>query len=70
MRRYFLERATLLGYSAVDMDCSFLPEHEANNTRFEFPSDAHWNSIGHRLAAEAVARTDLFQEIFVQPSVW
>ena len=70
MRRYFLERATLLGYGTVDMDSYFLPEHEANGTRFEFATDAHWNAAGHRLAAKAVARTDLFEEIFVQSSEW
>lgn len=70
MRRYFLERATSLGHGAVDMDRYFLPEHEANGTRFEFATDAHWNAAGHRLAAEAVARSDLFEEIFVQSSKW
>ena len=65
MRRYFLERATSLGYGAIDMDRHFLPEHENNGTRFEFPTDDHWNAVGHRLAAEAVIGTDLFEKMLI-----
>lgn len=70
MRRYFLDRATQLGYSTADMDSYFLPEHEANGTRFEFATDAHWNAEGHRLAAEAIASTHLFEQTFFRSTAW
>jgi hypothetical protein len=68
MRGYLLNRAASLGYGTIDMDDHFLPEHEANGTRFEFPTDAHWNAASHRLAAEAIASTRLFDEFFVRSS--
>ena len=64
MRRYFLEQAASLGYGTIDMEHHFLPEHEANGTRFEFPTDGHWNGIAHGMAAQAVARSDLFKTNF------
>jgi len=64
MRRYFMARAGALGYGAIDMDHHFLPEHEANGTRFEFPTDGHWNAAAHGLAARAVADTALFRQVF------
>ena len=64
MRRYLLEQAHARGYGAIDMEEHFLPEHAANGTRFEFPTDAHWNGIAHGLAAAAVAGTALFKKTF------
>lgn len=68
MRRYFLDRARSLGYGAIDMDQLFMPEHRAKGTRFEFPTDAHWNAAGHRMAFEAIVATDLLQETFGRPN--
>lgn len=67
MRRYFMARAGALGYGAIDMDHHFLPEHETNGTRFEFPTDGHWNAAAHGLAAQAIADTDLFKQVFAAP---
>lgn len=69
MRRYFLAEARSHGYGAIDMDEHFLPEHAANGTRFEFPTDAHWNGTAHGLAAAAVADTELFKTTFAAPLV-
>lgn len=68
MRRYFMARARALDYGAIDMDHHFLPEHEANGTRFEFPTDGHWNAAAHGLAAKAVADSDLFKQSFAAPA--
>ena len=64
MRRYFLERAESLGYGTIDMERHFVREHQANGTRFEFPTDGHWNGSAHALAAQAIAETDLFVDKF------
>ncbi|MCG8547573.1 MAG: hypothetical protein MJE12_25525 [Alphaproteobacteria bacterium] len=64
MRRYLLSRAEAQGYCVIDMDDHFLPEHRKNGTRFEFPTDGHWNGIAHGLAARAVADTTLFKQRF------
>jgi hypothetical protein len=68
IRRYFMARAKALDYGAIDMDHHFLPENEANGTRFEFPTDGHWNAAAHGLAAKAVADTDLFKRNFAAPA--
>lgn len=67
MRRYFMARARAFDYGTIDMDHHFLPEHKANGTRFEFPTDGHWNAAAHALAAQAVADTGLFKQNFAVP---
>jgi NAD(P)-dependent dehydrogenase (short-subunit alcohol dehydrogenase family) len=59
MRRAFLAKAQALGYEVIDLDLWFVASHAATGERFEFPDDDHWNSNGHKVAAEAVAASPL-----------
>lgn len=68
MRAYFIERARRQGFAVVDMDPIFAERHRADGSRFEFSDDAHWNSLAHELAAEAVARSHLFERLFDRPA--
>jgi hypothetical protein len=60
MRTYFITEARKVGFEAIDMDEKFFPRVRAGPVRFDFPTDAHWNGLGHGLAAEAVAASDVF----------
>jgi hypothetical protein len=42
------------------MDGYFFPRFKATNERYDFPTDGHWNRLGHQLAAEAVQKSALF----------
>jgi hypothetical protein len=54
MRRALLEKAASLGYATIDLDHSFFEHHRRTGKRPEFERDAHWNSIGHGVAFNAV----------------
>ena len=64
MKRYFSSKADLLGYEVIDMQPVFVEKHRAENTRFEFETDGHWNEAGHSLVAEAVQQSEVFMSIF------
>jgi hypothetical protein len=51
MRKYFMEVAVNKGYEVIDMQPVFIKKHESEGIRFEFPTDGHWNEIGHNLVA-------------------
>ena len=61
MRQYFLAQAERNGYEAVDMQPRFIFRHRRDGSRFEFPVDGHWNGLGHREAADAIASSRLFE---------
>jgi hypothetical protein len=54
MRKALLEKATSLNYDAIDLDRFFFEQYHRSGERFEFPQDAHWSSIGHGVAFNAV----------------
>lgn len=64
MRQYFIRRARDMGFEVVDLQPIFSEHYRANGEPFEFPTDGHWNSLGHGLAAEHVEGTDVFKRVF------
>jgi hypothetical protein len=50
------ELARKHGLTFVDLDPVFRAAWKADQRRFEFESDAHWNEYAHAVAARAVAR--------------
>jgi len=62
MRRYFMDNARAGGFEVIDMQPIFVAHYAATRQRVEFPHDGHWNSTGHRLAADAVAKSRVFME--------
>jgi len=48
----------------LDMQPVFIARHARDGARFEFPTDKHWNALGHELVAEQVRRTNVFQRLF------
>ena len=61
VRKYFIDRAC--DYEVVDMYPIFLDHYRIHKAKFEFPTDGHWNELGHRLAADAVLRSKTVQKL-------
>ena len=66
MRAYLIKQAAKRGFGVVDMHPIFAMRHAADRSRFEYADDAHWNSLAHELAAEAIVKTRLYWELFSQ----
>ena len=60
MRAFFMKEAQQSGFETVDMDDHFIPRFKARNERYEFPTDGHWNSLGHGMVAAAIQKSALF----------
>jgi hypothetical protein len=63
MRRAFHRKAEVLGYEVLDLDPLFFARYRERKETFEYPNDAHWNPIGHAVAAEAVLSSKLIKEV-------
>ena len=55
-RNYFIEQAKIYGFTLIDMEQIFKEHYRINNKKFEFINDGHWNSLGHKLVSNAVAK--------------
>jgi len=64
MRQYFIDSARRRGFQVIDMEPRFIARHQRDGSRFEFPSDPHWNATGHEEAARAVASSAVFARVF------
>jgi hypothetical protein len=52
-RAHFIRKATELGYGVADMQPLFREHYKSHRRHFDYyPIDAHWNGLGHQLAAE------------------
>jgi hypothetical protein len=64
MRGYLMSRAAPRGFEVIDMQPRFIERYRRDSVRYEFPTDGHWNAVGHEEAAVAVARSTVFKETF------
>lgn len=64
MRQYFIETAIVKGYEVIDLQPGFIARHHKDGARFEFPTDGHWNGLGHQVAADAVSASNLAKMVF------
>jgi hypothetical protein len=63
LRSAFLKKAAAGGYDAIDLDPIFFAYDRRPEDRFEFPRDAHWNSLGHKVAFDAVVHSRFLTRI-------
>jgi len=57
MRTYFIDTGRRMGYEVIDMQPIFQRSYNSDGRRMEFPTDAHWNELGHEIAAAAVMQS-------------
>ncbi|ABV51408.1 Hypothetical protein P9215_17951 [Prochlorococcus marinus str. MIT 9215] len=55
-RDYFIKKAKNYGFTVIDMKSVFAEHYQSNKERFEFVNDGHWNSLGHKIIAEEIAK--------------
>jgi hypothetical protein len=59
-----MREASRRGYEVIDLQPWFVARSRDGRTRFEFPTDGHWNSIGHAVVADALASSQIYRKIF------
>jgi hypothetical protein len=69
LRRYLAQEARARGYEVLDMQPVFLSRHRADKSRFEFPTDSHWNELGHAVVADEMRKSAVFQRVFGAPGM-
>lgn len=60
MRRYFMEQARQRGFEVLDLQPRFIQHFSQYQHPMEFPTDNHWNSLGHEVTEQAVADSALY----------
>lgn len=66
MRQYFMKQARSRGYEVLDMQPAFMRKHRLDNSRFEFPTDDHWNELGNGVVADEIRKSAVFARIFMK----
>lgn len=66
MKKYFLAKATELGYSTIDLAVPFKEHFQTHQQRFEFSFDHHWNSLGHSVVADSIMHSKWWQDMLSQ----
>ena len=61
MRRYVMEQARLRGFEVLDLQPRFVDHVSKHRRPMEFPTDNHWNALGHEVAEEAIAHSSLYE---------
>jgi hypothetical protein len=64
MRAYLGAEARRRGYQVLDMQPVFIARHALDGARFEFPTDKHWNALGHELVAQAMRHSEVYGRLF------
>lgn len=58
-----IRKAALAQISTLDMTRPFTLHYGQHKKRFEYPTDGHWNEIGHRVVAESIMDTDFWSTV-------
>jgi hypothetical protein len=64
MRAHFMSEASRRGYEVVDLQPWFVNRSRDGRTRFEYPTDGHWNPVGHDVVAQALGASRLYRKLF------
>lgn len=66
MRQYFAQAAKGHGYEVLDMHPTFYQAQQDGQAVDFVPLDWHWNGNGHKLVADQIQKSDVFQQLFKQ----
>ena len=64
MRRYLIRAAEAKGFEVIDMQQKFIAHFRQHGQRFEFPTDGHWNEVGHAVFAQAMQDSPAYKGCF------
>lgn len=64
MRNEMIQKATKLGMITIDLDPPMQQRYRRDRKRFEFPTNSHWNGLGHEVLSDAVIQTDAYLKLF------
>jgi len=64
MRRYLMRVAEEKGFVVIDMQQQFMAHFRAHGQKFEFPTDGHWNGLGHAVFARAIQDSSAYKNCF------
>lgn len=56
MNSYFIEKATQLGFDAIDLEPVFIKAYKAKKKKFEYEQDGHWNDLAHGLVSDVILK--------------
>jgi hypothetical protein len=62
MYDYMEKHAKEQGFRVVNLDRAFRTHFSINRKKFDFPTDAHWNELGHEVAAQELAKVMIGNE--------
>jgi hypothetical protein len=63
MRKYFIASAKIRDYEIIDMQSRFIDHHKKHGKRFEYPTDWHWNELGHKVIFEAITQSKFLMRL-------
>lgn len=61
MREYFVSAAGEHGYEIIDLHPHFERNFAQRGNRFDYPTDSHWNELGHEVAYYATIGSDMLR---------
>lgn len=64
MFQYFMSKARALNYQVIDLAPVYKKDYKQNSQRFSSDLDPHWNQHGHRLIAQTIQSSTLFETVF------
>jgi hypothetical protein len=62
--QYFAEQARARGYEVIDLTPVFVRSHKLGRTIEVAATDSHWSVLGHKVVAEELARSKVFNRTF------
>ena len=65
IRKYFINEANKKGFEVIDMQKEFIKAYKLERKKFEFKTDSHWNSVGHKTVANSIENSIVWKS-FIQ----
>lgn len=63
MKQKLVEAAVSTDIHLIDMEEPFTNHFRENRQKFEFPTDGHWNELGHSLVAKVILASEFWSQM-------